>query len=45
MADKKESGTVTRGDKKATKSRLDQIMSQMPYSVKPKPGAKKVGDK
>lgn len=43
MADSK--STYTRGDKKAQQSRLDQIMSQMPYSEKKKPNAKKVGDK
>jgi hypothetical protein len=45
MADKKSKSTMTRGDKKAQKSRLDEIMSQMPTYIKPKPGAKKVGDK
>lgn len=43
MADKKQ--TYTRGDKQAQKSRLDEIMGQMPYYEKKKPNAKKVGDK
>ena len=43
MADSK--GTMTRGDRKSVKSRLDSIMSQIPYSEKKKPNAKKVGDK
>lgn len=31
--------------KKTRKSQLDAIFAQMPTNIKPKPGAKKVGDK
>lgn len=46
MADKKES-SITKIKKGADRrnSALDAIMAQMPYVEKPKPGAKKVGDK
>jgi hypothetical protein len=46
MADKKE-GAMSRIKKGATRrdAALDAIMSQMPYIEKPKPDAKKVGDK
>lgn len=46
MADKKE-GSMTKIKKGAERrnSALEAIMAQMPYIEKPKPDAKKVGDK